>query len=230
MNNKAGNIANVYTANSFHRCTAILSQSNCNFSIVKLICNGYFKTRIRRYSNSSSSFQSSRLQLSGDVSPNPRPNDEITQSTDHPCFDLKKKGLKIRHLNVRSLPGHFEEIRAPMHIDKFDMFAMNETWLNQTWSDPELAIDGYSLHRCDRVASKREGTAIYTKDLLVCRRIELLDKETNAEYVCLEIKQHRAGPKFYLLCFIALLIHQWRHMIIFQICWTLHRVIATILS
>ena len=65
----------------------------------------------------------------------------------------------------------------------------------------ELAIDGYSLHRCDRVDYKGGGTAIYVKDSLVCRRIELLDKETNAEYVCLEIKQHSAGPKFLFVVF-----------------------------
>ena len=124
------NIANVYAANIVHRCTAILAQSNCNYSTVKL------KTRIGRYSNSSSSFQLSRIQLSGDISPNPGPIDELTQkNTDHLCFDLKKKGLKICHLNVQSLPGHFEEIRALMHINKFDMFAMSETWLNSRSSE-----------------------------------------------------------------------------------------------
>ena len=152
------------------------TKKNCNYSTVKLICNGYFKTRIGRYPDSSSSFQLSRLQLSGDISPNLGPNDEITQSTDHSYFDSKKKGLKIFRLNVRSLPGHFEEIRVLMHINKFDMFAMSETWLNQTWSDPELAIDGYSLHRCDRVDNKGGRTATYAKDSLVCRRIELLGK------------------------------------------------------
>lgn len=36
------------------------------------------------------SYQDS-IQLSGNISPNPRPDEETRQSTDHLCFSLKEK-------------------------------------------------------------------------------------------------------------------------------------------
>ena len=83
------NTTRTHVAVSFNRWKANLSQSS--FSTVKLKFNGYFKTRIAKYSNSSSYFQLSRLQLSGNISPNPRPDEETRQSTDHLCFSLKEK-------------------------------------------------------------------------------------------------------------------------------------------
>ena len=77
------------------------------------------------------------------ISPNPRPDEETRQSTDHLCFSLKEKSLKICNLKVPSLrAGHFEEITALMLINKLDVFAMRETWLNHTWREPKSAIDG----------------------------------------------------------------------------------------
>lgn len=88
-----------------------------------------------------------------------------------------------------------------MLINNFDLFAMNETWLNSTWSDPELEIDNYTIYRYDRNDAKGGGVAIYIKNSLICRRIDLLDKESSAEYVCIEIKQHAAGTKFLFIFF-----------------------------
>ena len=57
---------------------------------------------------------------------------------------------------------------------KFDLFAMSETWLNSTWTDPELAIDNYTIYRYDRNDAKGGGVAIYIKktrlyvDELIC--------------------------------------------------------------
>ncbi|PFX34694.1 putative RNA-directed DNA polymerase from transposon BS [Stylophora pistillata] len=36
-----------------------------------------------------------------------------------------------------------------MLMSDFDLFAMSETWLNSTWTDPELAIDNYTIYRYD---------------------------------------------------------------------------------
>ena len=83
------NTTRTHVAVSFNRWKANLSQSS--FPTFKLKFNGYFKTRIAKYSNSSSYFQLSRLQLSGNMSPNPRPDEETRQSTDHLCFSLKEK-------------------------------------------------------------------------------------------------------------------------------------------
>lgn len=161
------------------------------------------RKQTKRKFNSFNGYIAGLLLLCGDISSHPGPyrQDECVRETNYPCFQLKEKGLKLCHLNVRSLPGHLDETKMLILVNNFDLFAMSETWLNSTWSDPELAIEGYTIHRCDRNDDKGGGTAIYAKDSLICRRIDLLDKESNAEYVCLEIKQHVAGPRLLFIVF-----------------------------
>ena len=79
---------------------------------------------------------------------------EHAYATKHPCFQLKEEGLKFCHLNVRSLPSHFEEIKMLMLMNDFHLFAMSETWLNSTWTDHELALDNYTFYRYDRNDAK----------------------------------------------------------------------------
>ena len=98
--------------------------------------------------------------LSGDVSPNPG---WINSS-------LQKPGLKIGHLNIRSLPKHLDELRIFLQENPFDVFCLNETWLNSSWYDGELIVEGYNLVRKDRKDDQRGGgTAIYYKSNLVAR-------------------------------------------------------------
>ena len=98
--------------------------------------------------------------LSGDVSPNPG----WSNST------LLKSGLKIGHLNVRSLPKHLDELKIMLLENPFDIFCLNETWLNSSWRDAELTIDGYNLIRNDRKDGQRGGgTAIYYKSKFIGR-------------------------------------------------------------
>ena len=78
--------------------------------------------------------------LSGDVSPNPG---WINSS-------LQKPGLKIGHLNIRSLPKHLDELRIFLRDNHFDLFCLNETWLNTSWRDGELTVEGYNLVGKDR--------------------------------------------------------------------------------
>ena len=98
--------------------------------------------------------------LSGDVSPNPG---WINSS-------LQKPGLKIGHLNIRSLPKHLDELRIFLQENPFDVFCLNETWLNSSWRDGELIVEGYNLVRKDRQDDQcGGGTAIYYKSNLVAR-------------------------------------------------------------
>ena len=88
----------------------------------------------------------------GVVSPNPgpggtRPNTNLSQG---PRFPFKAKGLRCCHLNVRSLPVHLDEVGTLILLNNLDVFAVGETWLNSTWNDHELNIQGYQLFRQDR--------------------------------------------------------------------------------
>ena len=207
------NTTRTNVALSFNRCKANLSQSN--FPTFKLKFNGYFKTRIARYSNWSSYFQLSRLQLSGNISPNPRPDEETRQSTDHTCFILKENSLKICYLKVRSLPGHFKEIMALMLFSKFDVFARIATWRNHTWRDPKLAIDGYTTSDVTELSPKREEErfTLRTRLYTYVDGYSSLYRKRNAEFVSREKKNNNTlqDQNYYLLYSIVLQTQQQSH-------------------
>ena len=110
------------------------------------------------------------LLLSGDISTNPgRINGtqaNVTENLDHLNFQLEGKGLKIYHLNVRSFPRHLDEIQTLIRVNNFDLFLMCESWLNDTWLDSAINIDGYEMYRCDRTRGHKGGGIYFTQYLL----------------------------------------------------------------
>ena len=103
----------------------------------------------------------SLLLVSGDFCPNPG----LAYSV------LNSPGLKIAHLNIRSLPKHIDEFKILMADNPFDVTCLSETWLNSTWSDNELHFDGYNIIRRDRDDSQRRGgTAIYYSTKFMARQ------------------------------------------------------------
>ena len=162
----------------------------CHLVLVpaKLKRRRFLSTRLRYYHNSDASFQLERLLLCGDIESNPGPaNDEVNRlylssnSSNSTCgnlaFPFNAKGLRCCHLNVRSLPPHFDEITTLIRLNKLDIFALSETWLNSTWKDHELNIDDYYLFRQDREMSASAsthyggGVVVYTKSNLLYRRL-----------------------------------------------------------
>jgi len=146
--------------------------------------SGYSPTAVIYYGHHCASFKLELIALHGDVSSNPSPlarNDTTNETStisnnSHPTFPIKSKGLKVCHLNVRSLPRHLEEVKTLMNLNDFDVFAMSKTWLNSTWSDCVIASMNYQIHRCDRSDSKRGGgVAVYVNNTLICHRVRLLD-------------------------------------------------------
>lgn len=112
--------------------------------------------------------------LSGDVCPNPGW-----------CHaNLNTPGLKIGHLNIRSLPKHIDELKILLLDNPFHIMCLNETWLNSSWTDSELHIEGYNLIRNDRPDSQRGGTAIYfSKELMGRHRPDLNSSELEAVWL-----------------------------------------------
>ena len=119
----------------------------------------------------------SLLLLSADICPNPG----WTYSV------LNSPGLKIAHLNIRSLPKHLDEFKILMADNPFDVMCLSETWLNSTWSDIEVHIDGYNIIRRDRDDSQRGGgTAIfYSTKFMARQRLDLFVQDI--ETVWLEL-------------------------------------------
>ena len=97
--------------------------------------------------------------LSGDVNPNPGP-----VSNSHNFEFPKARGLKLAHLNVRSLVNKIDDVRCFIDKNPFDIFTISQSWLNSSISDSEISLSGYTLVRQDRKDKSGGGTAIYVHD------------------------------------------------------------------
>ena len=86
--------------------------------------------------------------------------------------------LSVCHWNVNNIPSHnfqkivvFEDFVA-MH--KFDIICISETFLNNTYEDNDLNLNGYNLLRADHPSNaKRGGVCIYYKEILALRMISI---------------------------------------------------------
>ena len=82
------------------------------------------------------------IRMRGDVHPNPGPTDTSVIP------------LNMCHLNVRSIcTDHLTKldiIYSKLCVEKsFDIICISKTWLDDSVSDDEIALDCYSLYRKD---------------------------------------------------------------------------------
>ena len=85
-------------------------------------------------------------------------NDTVSNEYDK-CSSIldSVNGLRLGHLNVRSLIEKIDEIRFLLLKLNFDVLCLSETWLNDSVSNEQVCIDEYSLIRKDRNEEKRGG-------------------------------------------------------------------------
>ena len=102
--------------------------------------------------------------------------------------DIKStRGLKIAHLNVRSLRNKVDLLRLEQFDNiAIDVLTLSETWLDSNIQDSEICLPGFTLVRRDREGSKSGGgVAIYVRDGLPFRVRNDID---NGENECLWIE------------------------------------------
>lgn len=75
----------------------------------------------------------------------------------HVAIDLVK-GLKIIHLNIRSIVSKIDLLRAWVTLYKPNIITVSETWLHESITDDEIEIDNFVLYRADR-SSRGGGVA-----------------------------------------------------------------------
>ena len=72
--------------------------------------------------------------------------------------------LKIAHLNIRSFnaPNKLSEVPSAILNHKFDIFALSETWLNDSISSDLFIVPGYCpLIHSDRSDGRRSGGLLF---------------------------------------------------------------------
>ena len=75
--------------------------------------------------------------------------------------------LRVLFLNIRSLRNKLNDILLlTQQLNAPDIVCVNETWLDATVSDQEIALTGYSVTRRDRSGRVGGGVCIYWKSCL----------------------------------------------------------------
>lgn len=89
-------------------------------------------------------------------------------------FLYNAKGIKIFHVNIRSLLQKFDEVYATLLNGNLDIVIFTETWLHKNVSDSLIQVDGFNLYRLDRQVTgpsgnckRGGGICIYVKNEFV---------------------------------------------------------------
>ena len=116
--------------------------------------------------------------------------------------DIRRtRGLKIAHLNIRSLRQKIDSIRLEGLDNKtIDILSLSETWLDDTIQDTEISLPGFVCTRRDRIGDKTGygGVAVYVREGLPFRVRHDIDSGGN-ECLWIELR-HQVSPDTNLLC------------------------------
>ena len=104
----------------------------------------------------------SLIVLSNDVSLNPGPTRNLPTGT---------KGLRLFHLNIRIPRYKMDELRLFCNQHKPHVLAISETWLDDSFVDEEVSLQGYNLMRRGRDCVGG-GVAVYVAEHLNYNRLK----------------------------------------------------------
>ena len=107
-----------------------------------------------------------------------------------------KHGIKISHLNIRTLLPNLDQIRSLISNERIHILCLNETRLDHTISDSEISIPGFSVFRNDR-DRHGGGVAVYISNSLSYSVIDNLFSQ-HLEMVWLQVRSSCNKP--FLLC------------------------------
>ena len=199
-----------YAGNCLSSPTVVTSGVNrSSFGSVRRHCGPSFQqvfiTGCRLFKHSGAAFFI--IYLSGDLelNPGPRPTQnqdnynlpEVTRYENIKELDAisSQRGLKFLHLNARSLLPKIDEIRLLIERYKdIAMISFSETHLTPNVSGSEIAIDGYTIFRKDRVnQAKGGGVIMYVLDsLITTRRPDLESSSVESIWIELSIRKSRS--------------------------------------
>ena len=111
-------------------------------------------------------------------------------------------GLEILHLNIRSLRNraHLLELRELAFEKKSDIITISETWLNTTVTSAEVQIEGYKLHRLDRLHKRGGGVCAYVRKDLKSSVLKDLTSISERNFHQLWIKVQYKKFKSIIIC------------------------------
>ena len=114
------------------------------------------------------------------------------------------KGLKIAHLNVRSLIDKIDCIRIMLADEPIDIFCLSETWATANHTTQLLNVDGYSLVLKNRqtktgtgATTRGGGIAYYVRDnvnftVRTLPEMDVSDQHIECTWFDVNVKHSRA--------------------------------------
>ncbi|CAB3999425.1 Hypothetical predicted protein, partial [Paramuricea clavata] len=84
--------------------------------------------------------------------------------------------------NIRPLVPKFDELSTFLMLNKADIVAISESWLNEQIDSLFVTITGYDLYCLNRLSGRVGGVCAFVSENIPCKR--LLDLE-NANYECM---------------------------------------------
>lgn len=112
-------------------------------------------------------------------------DDSITANLVYDVF--KTSDLKCLHINVHSIFPKIHEIARLVQSNNIDCISINETFLDHSINDCEIAIDSYSIFRHDR-NRHGGGVLLYIKQ---CLSPSLIESSSHIEAIWVKIKCKR---------------------------------------
>ena len=115
------------------------------------------------------------------------------------CF--KRKGLHFVHLNARSMYHKLSELKLLVMKSNLAVLSITESWLDSSYTDTSIKIDGYNLIRRDR-DTYAGGICMYIReDLAYNPRVDLQNQ--NLEDLWVEILLPKTKPIIIGTCYKA---------------------------
>jgi hypothetical protein len=132
--------------------------------------------------------------ICGDVAINPGPDCRLNDEFTNECLKLKKfKGIKILHLNARSLVNKINQMRIICNQSMPDLLCISESLLNSGHEDIEFQINGYDLYRKDREFSNGGSVCLFVKKS-GSFAVNAIESNTNLEIICVEVSKKTRNP------------------------------------
>lgn len=109
-------------------------------------------------------------------------SNEIYNCSPHRCFQLlssHKEGIKILHLNIRSINKNFSYVLVLLSILQMrcDVVVLSECWLSKATSIPQ--IQGFTAYHTSNIINQNDGVVVYIRSDLKHNVMEPLFTEAN---------------------------------------------------
>ena len=114
----------------------------------------------------------------------------------------RSRHIKVAHLNAQSLKNrvHFHEVKDMTLQNDFDILTISESWFNSSVPNASVHIEGYKLHRLDRLRKTGGGVCAYIKDSLKTKPLKDLSGISDSGLHQLWIQIQHKKLKSLLLC------------------------------